>query len=101
MAQSYGMSGRMTDGDADRAMSIGRANAWGREVRLAALDDWNRARTEETRLLEVVKKQEERIAGLEAILRRVDKVMSDSPAFNPWDLGPASVLVAVRKAVSP
>lgn len=48
------MSERLNDTDAARAMSIGRANAWGRDLRVAAIEDWKRARQSEAEKDEVL-----------------------------------------------
>jgi len=49
------MSERMTKEEADRARTLGKANAWGRDLRLASLEDWKASRAEEARQAEVIK----------------------------------------------
>jgi hypothetical protein len=36
---------------------------------------------------------------LVALLRRVERAMSDNPKFNAWDLGPCDLLKDVRTAI--
>lgn len=70
---------RMTQDDADRTMSIGRANAWGRELRLAALDDWARARR-------VEHEQAEKIRALEDMLRLASDKMAEQVRQARWEV---------------